>query len=236
MTYLRNKINLGIKKFINKQPRVSNRIKVVTKKMSEYLFKEKPIKKSKAIINIKTKNINVGFTKASNKIKMNENYSNNIEYIYLLQEREFVESHKNVFKIGKSTQENLQRFKQYPKGSLLLLQSKCSDCHTCETELLQLFKKSFIKRSDIGNEYFEGDSYDMINKINKVILDNRNIDSKNKEFYIEKIIAHRGDFKNDKLLEFHVKWLGFSSKNNTWEPFANLKYTKSLDEYLLRST
>lgn len=230
MAYLRtgklNKIQKCQKKTVIK-PRVSNRIKVVSRKLSENIS----TKKSKITKGVKTPTSDI-----SNKIKMNENYSSNIEYIYLLQEREFLESRINVFKIGKSTQENLKRFKQYPKGSLLLLQSKCSDCHTCETELLQLFKKSFIKRSDIGNEYFEGNSYDMINQINKVILDTRNSESKNKEFYIEKIIAHRGDFKNDKLLEFKVKWLGFSSKKNSWEPFANLKHTKCLDEYLLRST
>lgn len=88
---------------------------------------------------------------------------NNItSYIYLLQEREFIKTNENIYKIGKSKQENLKRFKQYPKGSRLLLQIICFDCDVLETRLIKEFKKKFIHRSDIGAEYFEGNYTRMI--------------------------------------------------------------------------
>jgi hypothetical protein len=57
-------------------------------------------------------------------------------YIYLLQEREFITTKQNIYKLGKTKQENLQRFKQYPKGSKLLLQQVCDGCDILETELI----------------------------------------------------------------------------------------------------
>jgi hypothetical protein len=35
----------------------------------------------------------------------------------------------------------------------------CEDCIDSEKELIKLFKLNFIHRNDIGNEYFEGNSY-----------------------------------------------------------------------------
>ena len=64
-------------------------------------------------------------------------------YIYLLQEREFINSKQNIYKIGKTTQPNLKRMNQYSKGSRLLLQSICSDCHIIEKELIKLYKDNF---------------------------------------------------------------------------------------------
>ena len=48
--------------------------------------------------------------------------------IYLLQEREFINSNENIYKIGRTKQANIQRFNQYPKGSKLLLHIVCDDC------------------------------------------------------------------------------------------------------------
>jgi hypothetical protein len=42
-----------------------------------------------------------------------------MEYIHLLQEREFVTRAENVYKSGRTTQKNFTRFKQYPKSSKL---------------------------------------------------------------------------------------------------------------------
>jgi hypothetical protein len=78
----------------------------------------------------------------------------NINYVYLLQEREFINS--NIIKIGKTKQENLKRFKSYPKGSILLVQKICSDCDVLERDIIDNFKNNFNHRKDIGNEYFEG--------------------------------------------------------------------------------
>ncbi len=91
------------------------------------------------------------------------------QYIYLLKEREFIKTNENIYKIGKTTQQNNERFKQYPKGSILLLQSICSNCHSIEKEMIKQFKNNFKQRNDIGNEYFEGNLQDMIRIIIELI-------------------------------------------------------------------
>ncbi len=93
-------------------------------------------------------------------------------YIYLLQEREFITTNQKIYKLGKTKQENLQRFKQYPKGSKLLLQQVCDDCDVLETELIRDFKNKYTHRRDIGKEYFEGDYKDMIKDIHNKITNN----------------------------------------------------------------
>ena len=91
------------------------------------------------------------------------------QYIYLLQEREFVRLNENVYKLGMTKQENLTRFKQYPKGSWLIMQIICNDCTILEREVIKLFTERFILRKDIGNEYFEGDYRSMIDVIYSAI-------------------------------------------------------------------
>ena len=87
------------------------------------------------------------------------------QYIYILQEREFIKSSQNIFKIGKSKQENIARFKQYPKGSKLILQMICIDCDRVELKIINNFKLKYVQRTDIGREYFEGDVRQMIDDI-----------------------------------------------------------------------
>jgi hypothetical protein len=89
----------------------------------------------------------------------------NPNYIYLLQEREFVKSNKPIYKLGKSKQENVSRIRQYPKGSVLYYQTICIDCDSKETELIRLFNEKYTKHPEIGNEYFEGDYNEMLNDI-----------------------------------------------------------------------
>lgn len=105
-------------------------------------------------------------------------------YIYLLQEREFITPNQNVYKMGKTKQENLQRFKQYPKGSKLLLQHICNDCDMLEKKLISDFKNKYKHRKDLGNEYFEGNYNDMIkdihNKITNYVIHNANTDEMDK--------------------------------------------------------
>lgn len=83
----------------------------------------------------------------------------------MLIEREFIKTGENIYKIGKSKQDNLKRFNQYPKQSKLLLQIVCDDCDELEKRLLKIFKEKYIHCRDIGNEYFQGDCEDMIQTI-----------------------------------------------------------------------
>lgn len=92
-----------------------------------------------------------------------------LNYIYLIQEREFFVSNQNVYKIGKTKQDNMKRLKDYPKGSNLILYIKCKDCDKIEIQLINDFIKKYKHRRDIGNEYFECDvnqiTYDIFNCI-----------------------------------------------------------------------
>lgn len=91
------------------------------------------------------------------------------QYIYLLQEREFIKTNETIYKIGMTVQENLKRFASYPKGSKLLFQMICSDCKVAERDIIKKFKEQFTLRDDIGSEYFHGDYSAMIGVIYGVI-------------------------------------------------------------------
>jgi hypothetical protein len=95
-----------------------------------------------------------------------------INYIYLLKEREFIKTNENIYKIGKTKQINLSRFAQYPNGSCLYFQMICSNCDKIEKNLINKFKSqsTFVYRSDIGYEYFQGDYKEMIQLIYSTIF------------------------------------------------------------------
>jgi allantoicase len=93
------------------------------------------------------------------------------DYIYLLHEREFVKTNEKVFKVGRTSKLNHVRFNQYPKGSVLLFQTICKNSKKMETLILKKFRKQFIPRKDIGNEYFEGDYKNMIDIIHFAVKD-----------------------------------------------------------------
>lgn len=98
-------------------------------------------------------------------------------YIYLLQEREFIKTNEKVFKVGRTSKLNHTRFNQYPKGSVLLFQTICKNSKKMETIILKKFRKKFNPRKDIGNEYFEGDYNVMIDIIHSCVKE------ETKEFY-----------------------------------------------------
>lgn len=95
-----------------------------------------------------------------------------INYIYLIQLREFIKCGENIYKIGRTRQENYKRFYQYPKDSILMFHILCdSNINLCELEknILFRFNKKYILRKDIGREYFEGNHTDMIDDIYEII-------------------------------------------------------------------
>jgi hypothetical protein len=90
-------------------------------------------------------------------------------YIYLLQEREFIKTNESIYKVGMTEKENHKRFNQYPKGSVLLFQMICNKCKIIENIIIQIFRDKFINRKDIGNEYFEGNHKHMMSIIYETI-------------------------------------------------------------------
>ena len=55
------------------------------------------------------------------------NNNENKEFIYLLQEREFIKTKEPIYKIGKTKQEKIKRIKSYPNGSELLFYIVCNN-------------------------------------------------------------------------------------------------------------
>ena len=55
------------------------------------------------------------------------------------------------------------------------------------------------------------------------------------EFFIKKILEHRGDISRKKDLEFLVSWLGYDDSNNSWEPYSHLRDSDQLHAYLIEN-
>lgn len=121
------------------------------------------------------------------------------DYIYLIQEREFINT--NVYKVGRSVQINCNRIKSYPKGSTLCMIIKVSDCVKAETKIIKLLKndKKIKRMLDYGREYFKGDEnyimnviYECVHSINTNKKKNdqklTNIDDKQNPMYKHKKI------------------------------------------------
>ena len=64
-------------------------------------------------------------------------------YIYLLQEREFIKTKENIYKLGKTEQENLKRIQNYPNGTKLIIQLECENCDINEKKLIIIIIKQF---------------------------------------------------------------------------------------------
>jgi hypothetical protein len=92
-----------------------------------------------------------------------------IQYIYLIQTREFVNSGEPIYKIGKTKQENYTRFMQYPNGSIQLFQSACNNCDILEQKVIKLFSSKYENKKCFGKEYFKGDVRLMINDLCHII-------------------------------------------------------------------
>ena len=116
-----------------------------------------------------------------------------MDYIYLLQTREFIQLKEPVYKIGRTTQLNYERFKQYPKGSILYQQQYCFNCIETEGILIKIFKETFKHRKDIGNEYFEGNLIDMLRILSIVCMKSL------ENVYIEDNIKYKIKDNNDSM-------------------------------------
>jgi len=90
-------------------------------------------------------------------------------YIYLIQEREFIRLQEPVYKIGRTCQQDFKRFDGYPKNSHLVLMVDVIDCKAIETLIIKKFKRLFTHRKDYGNEYFEGEKMRMIKEILDIV-------------------------------------------------------------------
>jgi hypothetical protein len=90
------------------------------------------------------------------------------------------------YKIGKTKQTGIERFKSYPNGSSLLLHILCNDCTTKENQIKELFKNKYYPATLYGSEYFIGNYYEMILDIIKITtIDKTFCNSFNSKTFIE---------------------------------------------------
>lgn len=87
------------------------------------------------------------------------------QFIYLIWLREFKNQNLPIFKVGRTSRYNFTRVNEYPKGSELLLQITCKDSVEMEKQILRRFDELFVRKAEIGREYFEGDKDRMIDII-----------------------------------------------------------------------
>ena len=85
--------------------------------------------------------------------------------IYLLQTRESIFKNDDVFKIGRTSQDELKRFNCYPKGSKLHLHISCFNGIHVEKLIIDLFNNKYTNVPVYGAEYFKGDLCTMIKDI-----------------------------------------------------------------------
>jgi len=104
------------------------------------------------------------------------------QYCYIIQEREFVNSNKSIYKIGKTTQQIHKRMNQYPKDSKVILTLNVENCDEFEKNIKRIFPQKYKHRTDIGIEYFEGNVNEMIDEyisLNKSLVKNNVIEKVN---------------------------------------------------------
>jgi len=83
--------------------------------------------------------------------------SDNSEYVYLLQEREFIRLNEPTYKIGRSAQPLFRRLDQYPKGSRVLIAIQVSNSLAVENKMKTVFDIKYERKAEYGREYYNGD-------------------------------------------------------------------------------
>lgn len=115
------------------------------------------------------------------------------QYIYLLQEREFIRLNEKTYKIGKTKQPHNKGMNNYPIGSKLIFQILCDNCDELEKKLIKIFTKKFKQRDDYGKEYFEGEYTKMIKIIYENVCTKFKCQQKRTENVIESLYSKLDD-------------------------------------------
>ena len=89
-------------------------------------------------------------------------------HIYIVKEREFIKTNENVFKIGRS-KNVVHRMPGYPKNSRIYSIVYAPNVNEVEKQLIDHFDQIFIKRTDIGNEYYECSENDIMKQCSILI-------------------------------------------------------------------
>lgn len=98
-------------------------------------------------------------------------------YLYILQEREFFHSGEDVYKVGRTSRDVVDRFKEYPKGSRLLfiMHVPVDRAALLEDEVKRRFRAEFRPRVDIGSESFVGPWLEMAQLVMSVVQEDERV-------------------------------------------------------------
>ncbi len=159
----------------------------------------------------------------------------NTNYIYLLHEREHIRLSEDVYKVGMTRQSNLNRFNNYPKGSILLFQMECIDCKFIESIVLQVFKNKFYNCFFYGNEYFKGDKKDMMDIIYLIITYENELRERttHRSKFIEDILKERENMTS-KISDNQDRTGLFNIKIKLYEIFRKVISAKGYENVLFR--
>ena len=94
-----------------------------------------------------------------------------------------------------------------------------------EYSLFDLVKKQEVKYhvTDLKQFYFNPERHSPQDIARKDYL----------EFFVERVVSHRGTASRSSNLEFYIKWLGYDDSYNSWEPFKEIRLVDQLHEYLI---
>jgi hypothetical protein len=125
-------------------------------------------------------------------------------YIYIIHVREFINT--NIYKVGR-TIEIFKRFKQYPKGSLLLFSCKVNNCVTTERAILNKIKSHICR--EYGLEYCNmpfHELYEIVQNEIKPDINQQDISIFIKYLQNEKCKSNNNIFYHDQIIYYYQKW------------------------------
>lgn len=79
-----------------------------------------------------------------------------MDYVFLVQEREFLRLNEQTYRVGKSTSPINRLLSHYPSGSRWILFCNVSDCHKVFDCICNVFDHLFEKRLEYGEHYYSG--------------------------------------------------------------------------------
>jgi hypothetical protein len=88
----------------------------------------------------------------------------------MIRPREFKTQNLPVYKIGKTSKENFERFKSYGKGYEVVFLMICDNCTKTENVIKHQFKRKFTQKLEYGYEYFEGNIHLMKERFASIVL------------------------------------------------------------------
>jgi hypothetical protein len=132
---------------------------------------------------------------------------------------------------------------EYPINSYVLLSHPAGDRPKLQTKKKGPFQVvSFVGPKYVIQDLLSGKNFEThISNLSPFNFDSTRTNPvevvmhDEQEFIVEDIVGHRGARHRRGSMQFHVKWLGYPDSENTWEPYANLRDTVKLTEYLARN-